>query len=366
MKKILWAVVIVCISLIGVSQSEAIKSIVGVSSECDSTNTGCIPIPLTVTARCDVGGVLCPNHIAQSFTDTNRFWGGTGNCRTSTNGGSTWAACATQPLTSGGAEYYAGTGDGSVIALGQVGVVCTIKRSTDNAANWTTTYTGGNIGCAGNSNGGSQLKCLSDGRCNFLLNSSVTNLPALLASTDNGQNWVLTTVGVAGNSPISVAWDGSVGITTSNTLRSLKYAAGWSQGSAAFAGCGTISGSVIYNGVGYGLCKDPGTNEIYRMMTADGALFKAITLPGVYQLGGVGILAYSVGTNILHVVANVAVTAGGLPLGVWVSRDDGVTFTKIYTSSQTLNSLSSFSDIIYTNGCIYFVGGGSPMVGRVC
>jgi hypothetical protein len=365
MKKLLWAVVIVCISLIGVSQSEAIKSIVGVSSECDSTNTGCIPIPLANTTICSAG---CTTLTAKSFTDANRFWGGTSSCRTSTDGGATWGNCTTQPLSSGAQENYAEASDGSVIAIGQVTTTCTVKRSTDQGANWTTVYTAAStaIACGGAVTGGYRLICLSDARCTFSTVHGTTSVPIALESTDNGQTWVPTTYGAVATSFVSMAWDGSAGIATSNGLRSGKYAAGWSQGAAAFASCGTISGSVVYNGVGYGLCKDTGTNEIYRMMTADGALFKAITLPGVYQSSGVGILAYSVGTNTLHVVANVAVTAGSLPIGVWVSRDDGVTFTKVYTSPQTVNSMGSQSSIFYTNGCVYYSGGVGTVFNKVC
>jgi hypothetical protein len=369
MKRWIGAVVIGLLLLVGVTKSEAVFSVVGASGACDTTLVGCQPIPLTVSALC---GPLagCPNLSAQSFTDVNRFWGGGGStCRTSSNGGVTWAACTTSPgLTGGAMQHYAGASDGSVIGVGQIGTTCTIKRSVDNASNWVTVYSNAvSIGCGAGTNGGTLVKCINDGQCNFLFNNTNTNLPGLIASTDNGQNWVLTTVGVAANVPMSLAWDGTAGILTSNTLRSLKYTGGaWSQGTAQFAGCGIISGSVVYNGVGYGLCKAIGVNEDYRLMTADGALFKTITLPGAFTGGGgIGVLAFSVQTNQLYVIANAATTPA-IGLGIWVSRDDGVSFTQIYTSSQLLNSMTQNNDIFFSNGCVYFSGGTGPMFGKIC
>lgn len=72
MKKVLWALLIVVISLTGVSQSEAIKVVAGVSSECDTALSGCIPIPLTNTTLCTTGCIALTN---KSFTDANRFCG---------------------------------------------------------------------------------------------------------------------------------------------------------------------------------------------------------------------------------------------------------------------------------------------------
>jgi hypothetical protein len=101
-------------------------------------------------------------------------------------------------------------------------------------------------------------------------------------------------------------------------------------------------------------------------MTADGALFKTMTLPGAFTGGGVNAaLGFSVATNNLYIIAN-ANTTPSLGLGIWVSRDDGASFIQIYTSSIALNSLGQNSDIFYSGGCIYFSGGGGPMFGKIC
>jgi len=366
MKRLLPFILAVWLLFIPTAGNSTVINLYGAVSACDASSPGCVNIPLTVVALCGPG-VGCPNLSAPSFTDTNRFWGGGGtSCRTSNNGGSVWGNCTTQPLSSGAMEHYAGAGDGSVIVVGQIGVTCTIKRSTDNASNWTTVFTNGsNIGCGGALSGGSRLKCLSDGNCNFLFNNTNTNLPGLLSSSDNGQSWALTTVGVAGNNPISLAWNGSTGILTSNTLRSLKYAGGWSQGTAAFASCGNISGSVIFNGAAYGICKALGTNEQYRLMTPDGALFSTVTLPGAFQTASVGALAFSPVNNVIYFIAS-ANTTPSLALSVWASRDGGGSFVRLYTSPTSLNQLGTGSDIFFSNGCLYFSGGGSAMFGRVC
>lgn len=364
MKKILYLVLL--FMMLSVPNSDSAFKIIGVSVECDTSFAGCIPIPLSPTLLCSVS---CSNLTSPSFTDSNRFWGtiGTG-CRTSLNGGMTWVACTTQPLSSGAQEQYAGAEDGSVIAIGQVATTCTVKRSTDNGANWTTVYTAPStaIICGGAISGGSRLKCLSDGRCTFATSNGSTNFPVVLESEDNGQTWVSSSFGSAGTNPISFAWNGGVGIGTANTLRSLKYTAGsWGQGAAGFAGCGTISGSVVYNSAAYGLCKDPTVaSTAVRLMTPDGVLFKTLTLPGAQTGVGVGILAFGWATNVIYVVT--AVNTSPQALGVWVSKDNGASFTLIYQTPTTTNSMQANSDIFAANGCIYFSGGVSAVFVKIC
>jgi len=359
---------VVILSLLGIVSSEAVVKVAGITSQCDTTNSGCFTIPLQGTILCGPGAT-CPTQAAPSFTNSNRFWGGGGSsCRTSSDGGTTWANCATQPLSSGGQEQYAGSSDGGVIAIGDLAGTCTIKKSTDNASNWSTVYSSVTAGCGGALTGGSKLKCLSDGRCDFVFVNGSTFLPNVLHSDNDGNTWGLTVNGgTVTSSYLSMAWDGTAGIVTANTFRSEKYTSGvWSEGAAAFAGCGTISGSVVYNGVGYGLCKDPGTNEIFRIMTADGALFKNITLTGIIQ-SGIPALAYSVGTDILYVMAPMN-TAPSATVAVFVSRDNGVSFGKIFESPQSINSMTNRGDVFFANGCIYWsvLGGGSPMFMKIC
>jgi hypothetical protein len=362
-KTILSLILLALIAVVG-TRAEAVFKVVGGQAACDTTLLGCSSIPLTPTTLCSAS---CNKLSSLSFTSTSRFWGGGSDCNTSSDGGLTWANCTTQPFTSGGIELYVGASDGSVIGSAQLAGVCTIKRSTDNGSNWTTVFTDGAIGCGGAVSGGTRIKCLSDGQCNFIFRNTVTATPRLLASTDNGQNWTLTTVGAAAITPVSLAWDGSVGIATANGDRSEKYAGSWTQGTAAFAGCGGfISGSVIYNGVPYGLCKEAGAlSENYRMMTADGALFKTVTLPGAFPGAGTASLAYSLKTDQLYFVAGVDTTPQ-VAIGVWVSLDDGVTFVKIYESATSTNGMTNASDIFFSNGCIYFSGGTTPVFTKIC
>jgi len=366
MKSYIIGVLITIASLLCASSSEAISRQAGVNSQCDTSIPTCYPIPLQTTILCGPG-ITCPTLSSASFVDTNRFWDGRISCRTSTDGGVTWVNCGTQPFSSGGQEVYAGTSDGHVIGIADLGGTCTIKKSTDNGTNWSTVFTAVVSGCGGALDGGTRLKCLIDGRCDFVFVDGASS-PQLLHSDNNGDSWTRTTIGgLASGSYISMAWDGTVGVVTANTLRPEYYTGGvWSQGTA-YAACGTISGSVIYNNVAYGICKQTGTSENYRLMSpVTGALFKTITLPGVLTIDGVA-LAFSISQNSIYVIA-AANTTPSLAIGIWVSRDDGVTFAKIFESPQSINGMSNAGDIYFTNGCIYasMLGGSSSMFLKIC
>lgn len=369
MKKLIIGLVLGIISLVGVQSSDAVKNIVGIQATCDSTLSGCNPIPLAVTLLCGPGS--CPKLSAPSFTSSTRFWGTGGllgnQCLTSNDGGATWGTCATQPLSSGAQEQYAGASDGSVIAIGQNGVTCNIYKSTDNGTTWVNKYTnGGNIGCGGGVAGGSRLKCISTGSCVFGFDNTATGVPGFLTSTDNGNSWSLTGAGVASNGPMSLVWDGTIGLEgPTSTLRAMSYAGSWSQGAAGYAGCSS-SGAMIYNNIPYSLCKDTGVNANYQFRTADGALFKTIVLPnGVTSTGGAtGVLGWSVGTNIMYIVAGA--NTSPIAVGVWLSRDGGTTFNQLYQSSTGTNNMVA-GDIYFANSCIYFsTGSGSQIFAKIC
>jgi hypothetical protein len=366
MKKWILVVIVVC-SLVGISSSEAIIKTAGMASQCDTANAGCFSVPLQASVLCGPAA-SCPNVAMPSLTNANRFWGGTGSsCRTSSDGGTTWANCTTQPLSSGSRENYAGTSDGSVIAIGQVGATCTIKRSIDNAANWTTVFTNAVLGCNANGNSGSTVQCLSDGQCDFVFTDGA-GLPRVLHSDDDGQNWTLTTNGAVATSTFTtLAWDGINGVVTSNGSRGEKYSSGlWTQGGGAIAGCDSISGAVVWNSVGYQLCNTNGTGEGFQLRNTDGTLITSITLPGANQTGANPIYMVALNGSTLYAVTNVVPSPVQLPLGIWLSRDAGVSFTKIFTSSSGVNSINTISNMFTANGCIYFSGGSSAMFVKVC
>lgn len=372
MKKWIMGAVVAIATLVGISASEAVKR-VGASGQCDTSISGCFSIPLQTTVLCGPGAG-CPALSAPGYIDgvvnTNRWWGGTGAaCRTSTDGGTTWANCTTQPLNSGSQEFYAGSSDGGVIATGDLAGTCTIKKSIDNGANWSTVYSNASLpGCGGALSGGTRLKCLSDSRCDFVFVNSTTTFPNVLHSSNDGQTWALTANGGIGTTAyLSMAWDGTTGVVSANTFRPEYYASGtWAEG-VAYTGCGLISGSMIYNGIGYGICRDTVANEKFKLVDpVTGVPFKTVTLPGVIQTG-VPALGYSVATNNLYMIAPLN-TAPASAIGVFVSRDDGASFVNIFTSSQGINSMTNRGDITGAGGCIYFsvLGGGPTMFAKIC
>lgn len=364
MKRALLSICLVVL-LLCVPKSHAVSVIFGTAGECNLSFSGCTTIPLTPTLLCGPSA-SCPIMLAPSFVSASRFWGNTGSgCKTSTDGAQTWANCTTAPLSSGAMEHISSAADGSVIVAGSVGVTCTIVKSTDNGVTWNTVYSNVAVnGCGGAVSGSNRLICLSDDRCTFLFMNSTSGLPAALESTDDGDTWALSTVGVAGNVPRSMAWDGTSGIMTSNTLRGLTYTGGvWAQGTAGIAGCTFITGSVVYNSSGYGLCY--ASVENYEMHDANGALFKTITLPGALLTGGAS-YAQSIATNVLYVAANSYVASGNVPVGIWVSRDNGVSFVKIYTTPIGTNSSSTTGSAFFANGCVYFSVGTTAAIVKIC
>ena len=91
MKKLLIGLVVTLVCMVGIPKSEAITRIVGLSSECDTTLSGCNPTPSTITLLGDGPFLSQP-----SLTDSTRFWGSlpiVSDCRTSTGTGKFGKIC---------------------------------------------------------------------------------------------------------------------------------------------------------------------------------------------------------------------------------------------------------------------------------
>ena len=375
-KNLLIGLMIVVLCGIGIQADGAVVSkIVGLVGECDTTNPGCSSIPLSITTLCTVN---CPLRTSFSYTNSSRFWGsqgggGAGLCTTSTDGGATWSDCISQafPL-GGGQEEYAGASDGSVIAVGIAapGATCTIKRSTDNGANWGIVFTEAATDCRHGAFEGQQLYCLSDGRCEYINTLGGSSL-RIFRSSDNGQNWVDTTVGaITATGQVGAAWDGSAGIIPSEQ-NGVGNQAGvgvgdiWSV-SAGWAGTeGNCWGSLTYNGAGLAVCQSSGATPDgrYTTRTSVGTLVKSLTLPSALitsvDAGGVA-LGYA--TNVMYVVATLQAAAG---IGVWVTRDDN-TFTQI--GNIGVGGAIRGGNAFKANGCIYITtsGGGVVRFAKIC
>lgn len=354
--------------MVGGSINAAPVTVVGTQSECDTTNTGCQPIPLTVTNLCVNAGGLCPIRAAQSFTDTTRFWGtinSVGACSTSTDGGATWGACTTQPFSSGAKEHYAGASDGSVIAVAQVAGNCVIKRSINNGSTWTTVMTYATTsGCGGANTGGTLLKCLSNGTCEMPFINTATQFCHVLESIDNGQNWSsITPIASCIGAPSGSAYNGTIGIVSYQTtgattavLNTTSGFGGWVKSAAWGVGAGDCWGSVIYNGAAHSICFSA-TN--YTMNSTAGTLELNMILPSVLAVADDGGLAISLGTNNMYVFATMSIA--GAHSGIWVTRD-GSSFTLIATNPA--NTGMREGDVFLSNGCIYFAI--SSMFGKIC
>jgi hypothetical protein len=365
-----WVIVLICV--VGIQKAEAVHKILGLSSECDTTNTGCVPIPLVLTTLCTAS---CPYVSQPSLTDANRFWGSLAGstCNTSTNGGVTWVGCTTQPpafTPNGLRETYAGAADGSVIGAAQnVGTgACEIVRSVDNGANWTTVFTKASRSCSPG-NEGTLLKCRIDGKCILPFLDGGTGVCYTYVSTDNGQSWAEGTgVATCNASPVNSSWNGTLGIVQPQANGGVSHAwftvdgSTWNKSTAWAAAVGSCWGGVIYNGAGHGICF---SSVNYTLRDTAGTLELNMTLPGVTALINAGGLGYSLGSNNLYVLATWTPVSGTSPIGVWLTRD-GSTFTLIGTSSVLANSMRGGDFYAGINGCLYFSAGVNPIFGKIC
>ena len=350
------------------SDAVSVQSVIGSSIACDPNLSGCQPFPSQVSILCVSN---CPIRTSFAWTNSSRFWGTdgiTGGCATSIDGGTTWGLCTTQPYAAAGRELYAGTADGSVIAVEGVNpVLCTIKRSINNGTSWSTVFTTA-TNC-GSTTGleGQWLYCLSDGRCE--LSSAQTGTAMIYRSSDNGQNWSIGETASIGNcSSVGSVWNGSVGINPSEqtgcgggNIAKAYVAVGdtWTASIVWTGAQGNCWGPVIYNGSGRVVCANGTT---YAMYNGDGSLVSNITLPGTDPTIDTGGPAYSIGTNTLYVLATKSV--GGL--GIYASRNNLTSFTLI--SSYAPVGIRG-GNMFGANGCIYFTFGGAGAnlrFGKIC
>lgn len=352
-----------------VGNSDAVMKIVGLTGECNLAFSGCTVIPLTPTTLCTVS---CAQQTSFSFTDANRFWGasttGVGSCLTSTNGGIAWGACASQPFTTGNREFYAGTPDGGVIAVGTTTgpTTCTIKKSTNNGTTWSTVFTA-LVQCTSGTLEGQRLYCLSDGNCEFIGWDAST--VTIYRSSNSGDSWVAGETTTGGNCAISsVAWNGTAGIIPSqNTgcgggfIAKAGVAASdvWTTSAVWNGTQGDCWGSVVFAGVGRAICQV--TSADYVMYSSAGAVVNTLVLPNVLKTIDTGGTSISPFSGVMYMVATKS--TGGI--GIWVSRDSLASFTQIGSFSGG-GAGPRGGNTFFANGCIYFTTGVTAMFGKVC
>jgi hypothetical protein len=355
------------------AQNTAITALYGAQMACNPALAGCIAIPLTLTTLCTVA---CPAQTSPSFTDSLRFWGAlntvtVGACVSSTDGGLTWPACASQPFVAGNREFYAGASDGSVIAVGTPGGTCTIRRSTNLGVSWATVFTVVQACTSGNLEG-QRLRCVTSGACEFIANNNTDS--QVIRSSDNGQSWTAGEVGLLNAPNVGMAWDGSVGISASENpgvgggfiVRAFSAIADvWAQSTNTWSTQGDCWGSFVYNATTPRvICQGAGAvpNALYSVRDTTGGLVASLTLPGAnttsIDIGGVGIAPF---TNTFYIFA--MPTVGGIT--VWLSRDNFVTFASLGTFGGGGAGIRG-GNTFYSGGCVYLTAGTTPMFGKVC
>ena len=374
MKKYLIVIVLVILSAIGIqADAQAPRRIVGTAGECDTTVVGCQLIPLTVTTLCTVS---CTRLSAPSLTDSSRMWGNdTSNCRTSTDGGSTWGNCTTNPDASN-LYNMAGAADGGVLAAGMSGGSCIIKRSTNNASTWTTVFSstfGGLANCGtGGVVGGTRLKCAINGKCELTF-TDVGNIAQTIQSTDSGVTWVATALTNVVYNPLSLSFDGTVGISNPDTPNGVNNYKAFVYSSSAWSlsvlwpSLTRCYPSMIINGTSYAVCQT-GVTTVYTLRNTAGTLVNTWTLPGAFAGGTAGAIGTGWYTsNAAYTITNDD-TSAGARIGVWVTREAFAdqSLVRIFTGPASL-AMTNQADIFSANGCIYFSAGSvTPIFAKIC
>jgi hypothetical protein len=298
------------------------------------------------------------------------MWGGLSSCKTSIDGGVTWGDCTTQPFSSGGKESYAGTADGSVIGTARVGVDCFIKKSIDNGTSWATKFTAAGEACGGGTTGPTWVSCFFDGSCVFVYKNA-SDLGKVVRSTDNGESWSTIFTGVASTRLIqasSYASPNSVVVQAEGVgWRNVSGSSSSYINSVAWAAGSSCWGAYILNGTAFGVCYS-GAGSIYQIRNSlTGALVFSPTLPGAIALGNVGGVALGYGSSVVYTLATWQPVSGLAPIGIYVSRDSGATYTLLGLSNVTVNSMREGDFWAHpTNGCLYFSAGLTPMFGKIC
>lgn len=373
MKKLLMALVVGVLLSVGIPQAEAIRSIVGTQVACDTTFSGCQAIPLTVSILC-VPGNGCPQTSQPSLTNPLRFWGATSfPCKTSIDGGTTWVGCTTEAFTTGRASF-AGTASGAVIGANSNGTsTCFIRRSTDNAASWTTVFTatGGTANCDSTNGYGSNVRCRADGICILPFENPVDGKCYTYRSADDGITWIPGTGTVCSIiDPTSVAWDGTHGFmgarthTGATTTWLTNDGSTWTP-SAVWPINIFCPGGMIYNGSEYSICNSNPAGT-WTLRNSAGGIAATVTFPGAASFVNNGPIEVSIGANIIYAI--LPTTDAIQQLGVWVSRDAGSTFAQIgKTNTGGANNMNG-GDFYFNGltGCLYASTGQTPMFAKVC
>lgn len=402
--KLLWRVLVLIVLLVvpaTIVRSAAPSMIVGASSECETTNAGCVPFPSQVLLLCEGSGSNqdCPQYFAPYWPDTTGqiFYGMTNRtnpprCVKSMNGGGAWGLCdagTVSPFPAAIVRNNPGmsvASDGSLIAAGTItGTNCLIQRSTNGGASWTTVFTDNTVNdfCtiglgAPTPNG---VHCSPQGgRCYVwgITATSFTN--RVYYSGDNGLTWIkgpgMTMVTGDDNTSFAVGVDGETGsaskynmiVNTANWDFAYTTGAAWTvTGVLPLLPSGGTTvrcpGTMIYNGQQAVLCgPDNVTTTTYHLFThSAGSVFLAANVipqngltnaqsPDFMAVGFNNSTAYIIGKN-----------GAGTQIQINITRDNFSTMPLlgVVTPTTALIGGCCRGDIYSYNGKIYFTSGAS-------
>lgn len=354
MKKIgcVLSVCILGLILLNPLSSVAIERIIGIQGQCDKASLGCTsPLPLTVTVTCDASSAFCPDTFHPSWTDSNRLWGfrnnGSGTaptCVTSTNLGTTWAGCTTQPWTGTLFPQIASASDGSLVTLADDPssgpADCTIKRSIDNGATWGVVFTSSLVTC--NHSGLSQtMYCQPTGGQCDAGNTRFDANTRVFRSVDNGANW--TTIDVSTTGTVSllggIVFNGTQGVFSSDFVGNTGVA--FSTGNA-WVNSGVWALSASYNTIKMGFLfggtspqlftQSVGTPGIFHRVDTSGTSLQQITPPTI-RVAVASRLEALYWDSTRYYMTYPPTTGGGIGIVIAVSTDNFASFNVLLTNT---------------------------------
>lgn len=211
-----------------------IGALLGGALACDPANPGCQPFPLNAALLCDGSGANldCPQFFTPDWAGTSsRFFGLTNRvnpprCVQSTDGGTTWVLCPTNPYSAAldlFGSAFAVASDGSLIAPADQGTDnCIIRRSTNYGTSWSTVFTDTTAGvtCGIRFAGFAPnvIRCSSTTAYCIVIGTSGGGLTGInYFSLDNGATWTKgpTTFALTSGDPqfqLSMETDASIGV----------------------------------------------------------------------------------------------------------------------------------------------------------
>jgi len=348
---ILWVVFLMLVSSGWTLSAHAqVTQIIGANLDA----TGFVPFPAKFGTLCAPGGANCPRTFHPSWTDSTRHWGSTSvNCVTSTDGGTTWGLCTTQPF-GGETLQVASSSDGSLVAVATVAGVCTIRRSTNNGTSWNTQFTDANA-CAPATPSSSHFRCqppgVLAGRCDYVFIETNVRTRTYL-SLDQGVSWVQSNVASA----VIISLNGAVfngslgaagGIISAGNRPVLANIGIWGVGGTSWpapaAGYGASTGA-IWSGASRWHAYDTATTS-YKQLDETGTVQKTFTPTGAQVVGIPAI-------DCFQLTGLIDYCAGANTLGqqtFWISLND--LGTSVQLGSNT--SASGRATIFFVNNAVY-------------